>query len=481
MALTDFADPTKPVEVVLSLSGFARNDQALFPKELSFSGTLPTLRIGVRAEWNATEEEVSTICGFPDLGWKASSRQQRDALKAVWLPAFRDPTRMLHLASNRGFWTTLLVSGNINTALITAVQEIEAAIKKLGKTADLTMLMEKLRDSLSALIPGVDSNAFALGRPVTSNTELLSEFGLMLRHGGPSLPVGKQSNGLIQLAVFALALRALAGDQNPILLIDEPEISLHPQAQRSLSAACMGLPNQAIIATHSSNVLDRVDMRRVVRLQGSKGNITAMQASSLGDDEAQRLARFVNPLTAEACFAKKVVLVEGYSDRVVLLRLSNRRARDLDAEGVTVLSLDGGGTVGTYLRLFGKQGLGLTMLGLCDDDKVSKWLAELQKAGEPIRDRAGMKAAGFSVCSRDLEAELIRALGVSAAEALIAREGEAASFAHFQKQPVHAGAPLEEQLRRYFHADSIRWALPLADALDLGNLPGPLNDILAAI
>src|SRR6266542_902946 len=90
-AYSDFFDSSLPIEIVVTLSGFDRADQATFPKELSFSGRTPALRIGFRAEWNAAEEEAQTTCGFPDHGWKAASREQRNAMRVVWLPAFRDP------------------------------------------------------------------------------------------------------------------------------------------------------------------------------------------------------------------------------------------------------------------------------------------------------------------------------------------------------------------------------------------------------
>jgi hypothetical protein len=440
------------------------------------------LRIGFRAEWNANEEEANSICGFPDHGWKTATREQRDALKVVWLPAYRDPVRLLQLAASRGFWAKLFTSMSVDPAIATAVSEVDSALKKFAGTKDLASLLTQLRDALAGMIPNVDKQAFTLGlQGGASDRDLLREFEVLLSHSGPSLPVQKQSNGLIQLAVFVFALKALATDAKAILLVDEPEISLHPQAQRSLSTACRKLPNQSIIATHSSSILDRADMRSIVRLHVSKGAVKAARATGLSNDEAARLARFVNPLTAEACFAREVVLVEGYSDRVALLQLASRLGRDFDAEGVTVLAMDGAGAVGTYLRLFGAAGLSLEVLGMCDEDKEDKWLSELQKAGFAVKDRASMKAAGFLVCVKDLEQEFVKALGLGGAQAVISNEGEASTFAAFQKQPTYSGASLDEQLRRFFQKDKIRWAVPLVDALNLKAIPGPLNDLISKL
>jgi hypothetical protein len=143
--------------------------------------------------------------------------------------------------------------------------------------------------------------------------------------------------------------------------------------------------------------------------------------------------------------------------------------------------MDGAGAVGTYLRLFGTAGLRLAVFGMCDEDKESKWLSELQKAGFPVSDRASMKAAGFMVCVKDLEQEFVRALGLGGAQAVISNEGETPIFAAFQKQPAYSGAPLDEQLRRFFQKDNIRWAAPLVDALNVKAIPGPLNDVISKL
>ena len=166
---------------------------------------------------------------------------------------------------------------------------------------------------------------------------------------------------------------------------------------------------------------------------------------------------------------------------MALLHLASRLDRDLDAEGVTIIAMDGGGAIGTYLRLFGAAGLKLTVLGMCDEDKESKWISELQKASFAAKDRASMKAEGFMVCTKDLEQEFVRALGLAAAQAVISNDGEGSAFVAFQKQPAHSGAPLDEQLRRFFQKDKIRWAVPLVDALNLKAIPGPLNDLIGQI
>ena len=53
------------------------------------------------------------------------------------------------------------------------------------------------------------------------------------------------------------------------------------------------------------------------------------------------------------------------------------------------------------------------------------------------------------VCVRDLEDELIRALGSGPVEEVVAANGELETFRSFQNQPAWRGRPTEDQLRRW--------------------------------
>jgi hypothetical protein len=95
-----------------------------------------------------------------------------------------------------------------------------------------------------------------------------------------------------------------------------------------------------------------------------------------------------------------------------------------------------------------------------------------------------MERLGFYVCIEDLEAELIRALGADAVEAVLGAHGDLGSFRTFQKQPAWRDRPVEAQLRRFMgSADrrKIRYARLLVEALDLSRVPHPLDGVLAHV
>jgi hypothetical protein len=192
---------------------------------------------------------------------------------------------------------------------------------------------------------------------------------------------------------------------------------------------------------------------------------------------AHALAPGVDPQT--------VVLVEGVSDQVALQALAGRRGRDLAAEGIAVVPMGGARNLRRFLELFGPRGLNLGLAGLCDSREEGDFRRDLERAGLGSNlSRAEMEALRFYVCVTDLEDELIRCLGAARTEQVVEAQGELGSLRTFQKQPAWHGRSSQEQLRRFVGTHSgrkARYARLLVDALDLTNVPRPLDRVLAHI
>jgi hypothetical protein len=185
----------------------------------------------------------------------------------------------------------------------------------------------------------------------------------------------------------------------------------------------------------------------------------------------------------ESFSARAVVLVEGISDQRALEALAARRGRSLESERISILPIGGAQAIGNYLDRFGPRGLNVRLAGLCDAAQERDFRRGLERAGLGSNlSRAEMERLGFYVCVEDLEDELIRALGTAAVEAVVDAQGELGSFRTLQKQPAWQGRPTEEQLRRFMGSGGrrkIRYARLLVEALDLSQVPRPLDRVLA--
>lgn len=99
-----------------------------------------------------------------------------------------------------------------------------------------------------------------------------------------------------------------------------------------------------------------------------------------------------------------------------------------------------------------------------------------------VRSRSDLETLGFFVCEPDLEAELIRAVGVDAVLSVIATQGEdQRRFRSLQGQPEWRGRPVGDQLRRWLGSGSgrkVRYASLLAGTLNPADVPRPLTGVL---
>jgi len=182
---------------------------------------------------------------------------------------------------------------------------------------------------------------------------------------------------------------------------------------------------------------------------------------------------------------RAVVLVEGISDVVALETLAERRERDLDAERIAIVPIGGAHSIGRYLERFGPGGEGLELAGLCDAGEEREFRRGLERAGFGSElGRNGMEELGFYVCVEDLEDELIRAVGAETVEQVLDHHGALGPFRTLQKQPAWRGQPLADQLRRFMGSGGsrkIRYARLLVEALELEQMPRPLDGVLAHV
>jgi len=158
-----------------------------------------------------------------------------------------------------------------------------------------------------------------------------------------------------------------------------------------------------------------------------------------------------------------VVLVEGITDRIALEAVARRLGLDLD--GIEIVPIGGAQAV----RRASAPYEGGRLAGLCD-------------VGEERWFRRVLGDATY-VCVKDLEDELIRAVGPDRVEEIVAAEGELGTFRQFQNQLYWRGRPVEMQLRRWLQNGDRHHRYPplLIEAMEPDEIPLPLTGVLAAV
>jgi hypothetical protein len=158
-----------------------------------------------------------------------------------------------------------------------------------------------------------------------------------------------------------------------------------------------------------------------------------------------------------------VILVEGITDRLALEAVARRLGLSLD--GIEIVPIGGAQAV---RRAFAEYE-GQHVVGLCD-------------AGEARWFRRVLGDATY-VCDKDLEDELIRALGAERVQGVVAAQGELDTFRSFQNQVFWRGRPVERQLRRWLQNGGRYFRYPplLVEEMEQDEIPRPLVDVLAAV
>jgi hypothetical protein len=192
---------------------------------------------------------------------------------------------------------------------------------------------------------------------------------------GDSYSSAREARGLLQLVVV---LAALYDDAIGVLLLDEPEASLHPQLQAFLLREIRhvaGHPAERgrkliVMSTHATDMIavrHARDIAKVVFFRDADQDPLQVPKEDPGfaSRKIQGLIPHFGETYKHAFFTSAPLLVEGPSDAVICNALDELADLSLAAAGSQVVPVAGKGTmlnVVSFMRLIGKQPVALADL-----------------------------------------------------------------------------------------------------------------------
>jgi hypothetical protein len=264
----------------------------------------------------------------------------RQALvKLLIVPSVRDCSDLLAPST----WTAY---GNMLRTILSESDKLEE-LQQLIHSAS-----EQLRDILkeeaatltksaksTAYVDGIDFRFTKDGNPL----ELLRNLSVAVSYGSRTEDISQCGTGTqsaIIIGVLELCLRHRSHTGIRLFVVEEPELFLHPQAQRHvadlLRKIAVEQSSQIILTTHSANVLADMDMLNVVRVDRDNTGATRCQRIRAEQEQINLWDRTLTADTCEMFFADRVVLVEGPSESILLPQI----AKSVNGDDGTICDLD---------------------------------------------------------------------------------------------------------------------------------------------
>lgn len=209
-----------------------------------------------------------------------------------------------------------------------------------------------------------------------------------------------------QKAIIHLVFEAYGrGDlKGGVVIIDEPEIHLHYQFQHEYLQVINDLNRdqncQYILVTHSEALINSNTINAVRRFSLSPEGHTEIYSPTLTTNQKSLIKILDNTRSTYAFFAKKVVLVEGDTDRYFFRAIILERYRHLDQE-IAVLHIGGKGEFPKWKDLFSSFGLSVSIIA--DFDYVVNLHYPAEKATSL---RTSQAVADFTARNSDWEARI---------------------------------------------------------------------------
>lgn len=268
---------------------------------------------------------------------------------------------------------------------ITTPEKIKAKIEGIvGKTSKTMELVQKLSESVTEHINEKWGEHNISVKFAIDNSQL----SFLVEDKDDTLPkyaVAQRSDGFKHFVSILLNVsaenktKALA---NKIILLDEPEIHLHPSGQKYLRDELLEIArnNLVMYATHSVYMVDTKNIDRHFSIKKSKGRTVSLQIEKDNPYREEVLYQALGTSVLEL-IEPNVLIFEGKTDRDIFEMYTRKLKTDLKPPKVSLISADGCKTIRKYTKFFNTKLVKGYVLTDSDDEGVQEKNAILKETG----------------------------------------------------------------------------------------------------
>ncbi len=344
----DFHHVTTKFRIEIEFRGLEVNEARHFTEWLGWAKAEdgktdePLLRLIYQVERNSQRIFPAEVCAGMDFTGMPINASAREYLKTTYLKALRDADSELTAKKNSRVAQIfqnhdLLKKKEGNTHYFeTLIGQSNNCINQWFDNADnKPQIKDIINEFVKAFISDNIDAIFDLSKPEILS--ILEKIAIGIKdNSNPGLGTLNR----LYMAVELLHLRKANWDGTRVCLIEELEAHLHPQAQLKVIEKLQNEPDvQFIMTTHSPNLASKVPLESLIICKNNNAFPMGSIYTKLKNDSYIHLERFLDVTKSNLFFAKGVIIVEGWSEQILIPALAKKLGFDLTKKEVSIINV----------------------------------------------------------------------------------------------------------------------------------------------